>query len=157
MRKKIIVILLLPVLILVTFCAMKTFGLLRSSGSATGSLITAEWSVSRNQSESTDSIEVIPEMSTDTYTLTVTSSSEVDVTYAVIINNLPTGVVVKFGDEANYRTPTNGTVRIDNAGTINYNDAVKTKTHTITFRATSSAQTVSDREIDIDVLFKQTL
>lgn len=157
MRKKIMMVLLLPILILLVFYAPKTFGLLRSSADATGSLITAEWSVSRNESASTDALSVIPELSTDSYTLTVTSSSEVDVTYAVIINNLPTGVEVKIDDEANYRVPDNGTVRINNAGTINYNDAVKTKTHTLTFRATSSAQYVSDREIDVDVLFKQTL
>ena len=160
MRKKIIVILLLPVLILVTFCAMKTFGLLRSSGSATGSLITAEWSVSRNQSESTDSIEVIPEMSTDTYNLTVTSSSEVDVKYTVIVSNLTVGVEVQL-DDGTFQTPSNGTIRLTKnggvTGTINYNDDPKTKNHTLTFRAISSAQTVSDREIDIDVEFKQTL
>ena len=52
-------------------------------------------------------------------------------------------------------TPTSGTITINNAGTIDYNDSVKTKTHTLTFRATSGATTVSDQSINIDVQFKQ--
>ncbi len=160
MRKKIIVIILLPVLILLTLHAMKTFGLLRSSGSATGSLPTAKWVVTRNQSASTDSIEVIPGQSTDTYTLTVTSASEVDVKYTVIVSNLPAGVEVQL-DDGTFQTPSNGTIRLTKSGgvtgTINYNDSVKTKTHILTFRATSGAQTISNQEIDIDVEFKQTV
>ena len=102
-------------------------------------------------------MEVIPELSTDVYNLTVTSTSEVDVVYTIIISNLPTGVEVAL-DNGTYQPSSNGTVRISNAQTvINYNDAVKTKNHTLTFRATSSAQVVSDQEIDVDVEFKQSL
>ena len=160
MRKKLIIVLLIPVLILMTFYALKTFGLLRSSGSATGSLLTAEWSVSRSQSASTDSIELIPNTTTDTYDLTVTSSSEVDVKYTVIVSNLPAGVEVQL-DDGTCQVPSNGTIRLTKSGgvtgIINYNDDPKTKTHTLTFRATSSAQAISDQEIDIDVEFKQTV
>ena len=160
MKKKIIIVALLPILMLSTFYALQTFGLLRSSGNATGSLLTAEWSVSRSQSASTDSIELIPNTSTDIYDLTVTSNSEVDVKYTVVISNLPTGVEVQL-DDGTFQTPSSGTIRMtkvgDVTGIINYNDATKTKTHTLTFRATSSAQAVSDQEIDIDVEFKQTV
>ncbi|MBR2833748.1 MAG: hypothetical protein IKE75_04925 [Bacilli bacterium] len=160
MRKKIIAVLLFITIVLAATYALKTFGLLRSSANATGSLLTAEWSVTRSQSASTDSIEVVPGLSTDTYDLTVTSNSEVDVKYTVIISNLPTGIEVQL-DDGTFQTPSSGTIRMTNGGdvtgTINYNDATKTKTHTLTFRATSSAQAVSDQEIDIDVEFKQTV
>ena len=144
--------------IVVVFAIMATtFAIFRGSGSGTGSVRTATWSISRSQSSSGDSLEVIPELSTDVYNLTVTSASEVDVVYTVIISNLPTGVEVSL-DNGTYQPSSNGTVRISNAQTvINYNDAVKTKNHTLTFRATSSAQVVSDQEIDVDVEFKQSI
>ena len=155
MKKKI---LLLSVFAIFVFTVIvTTFAIFRGSGSGTGSVRAATWSISRSQSSSGDSLEVIPELSTDVYNLTVTSASEVDVVYTVIISNLPTGVEVSL-DNGTYQPSSNCTVRISNAQTvINYNDAVKTKNHTLTFRATSSAQVVSDQEIDVDVEFKQSL
>ena len=155
MKKKMLFVLSFVVMIFAIVAT--TFAIFRGSSSATGSIRAATWSISRSQSESGDSLEIVPELSTDVYNLTVTSESEVDVTYTIIISNLPSGVEVAL-DNGTYQTPTSGTVRISNAQTvINYNDAVKTKNHTLTFRATSSAQAVSDQEIDIDVEFKQTL
>ncbi len=153
MKKKIIITLSLSVLILSLFYAFKTFGLFRNSAGSTGTLETARWSVTRSHSTSSDSLEVIPGIADDTYTLTVESMSEVDVTYTIIISNLPAGVEVIL-DNHTY-TPSNNTVRIPNAGTINYNDQEKIQTRVLTFRAVSGAQTVSDQEIDIDVEFKQ--
>ena len=155
MKKKMLFALIFVVMIFAIVAT--TFAIFRGSSSATGSIRAATWSISRSQSESGDSLEIVPELSTDVYNLTVTSGSEVDVTYTIIISNLPSGVEVAL-DNGTYQTPTSGTVRISNAQTvINYNDAVKTKNHTLTFRATSSAQAVSDQEIDIDVEFKQSL
>lgn len=157
MKKKIIFLLLFPVIMLFVFCATKTFAIYRKNASADGDLSAATWSISRSTSQQGDSIDVIPELASDTYNLTVTSSSEVDVTYTIIISNLPSGVEVLLdNDTTNVYTPTSGTITID-AGTINYNDAIKTKNHTLTFRATSNAQYVNSQEIDIDVEFKQTL
>ena len=134
-----------------------TLAIFRSSASTNGSIRAATWSISRSQSGSGDSLEVIPGLANDVYNLTVTSWSEVDVTYTVIIRNLPAGVEVSL-DNGAFQTPTSGTVTLSNAQTvINYNDAVKTKNHTLTFRAISGAQVVSEQEIDIDVEFKQTL
>lgn len=157
MKKKIIKPLLLIIGISLIFYAIRTFALLRSSTQGIGSIDTAKWSVTRNQSQSGDSIEVIPGISTDSYTLTVESDSEVDVIYSIIISNLPTGVEVDLDNSGNYRTPTSGTIRINSAGTINYNDSTKTKTHTLTFRATNGATLVTDQSINIDVEFKQGL
>ncbi|MBR2708235.1 MAG: hypothetical protein IKE90_02230 [Bacilli bacterium] len=154
MKKKII---LFAFTVMVFTIVATTFAIYRGDGSATGTIDAATWSISRSQSASGDSLSVIPELASDVYNLTVTSNSEVDVVYTIIVSNLPTGVEVSL-DNGTYQTPTSGTVRISNAQTvINYNDTVKTKNHTLTFRATSSAQVVSDQEIDIDVEFRQTL
>ncbi len=157
MKNKIIKPMILVIGIALIFYAVHTFALLRNRASGTGSIDTATWSVTRNQSQSGDSIEIVPGMSTDSYTLTVQSNSEVDVIYSIIISNLPTGVEVDLDNSGNYRTPTSGTIRMSSVGTINYNDSVKTKNHTLTFRAANGTTPVTDQEIDIDVEFKQGL
>ena len=147
----------LAIIVMVFAIIATTFAIYRGDGSATGTINAATWSISRSQSASGDSLSVIPELASDVYNLTVTSSSEVDVVYTIIVSNLPTGVEVAL-DDGTYQAPTSGTVRISNAQTvINYDDAVKTKNHTLTFRATSSAQVISDQEIDVDVEFRQSL
>ena len=151
--KKNIVVLTVGVIVLFGFFSVYSFAMYRASTQAEGSLDAATWSVSRNQSASTDSIEVMPELMTDTYTLTVTNNSEVDVIYSIIINNVPAGVEVTL-DNVVYR-PTANTITIPDAGTINYNDQDKTVTRTLLFSATSSAQVVTDQEIDINVEFRQ--
>lgn len=155
MKNKIIKPMILVIVIALIFYAVHTFALLRNRANGTGSIDTARWSVTRSQSQSRDSIEVIPGGITDTYNLTVQSNSEVDVVYKIIISNLPSGIEVAL-DNGNYLTPSSGTLTIQTANTvINYNDATKTKNHTLTFRATSGAPIVTDEEIDIDVEFKQ--
>ena len=155
MKKKSIKPILLIVLLTIVFCAVQTFAILRKSSSGSGSLDTATWSVTRSVSQSGDSIDITKGSTTDNYILTVQSASEVDVIYSIIISNLPTGVEVDLDNSGNYRIPDNGTVIISPAGTINYNDSIKTKNHTLTFRATNAATPVTDQEIDIDVEFKQ--
>lgn len=157
MKKKILKILLLMIVLLLASYTIKTFAIFRKFGSGTGSFNAATWNVSRSQSQSGDSIDISPGSTTDDYILTVQSSSEVDVVYSIIISNLPSGVEVDLDNSGNYRTPSSGTITINQAGTINYNDSVKTKTHTLTFRATSGASTVSNQSINIDVQFKQVI
>ena len=157
MKKKIITSIVIVVVLLLGFYAIRTFAIFRKASSGTGSIKAAKWSVTRSQSQSGDSIDIMPGLTTDDYILTVESDSEVDVIYSIIISNLPTGVEVDLDNSGNYSTPTSGTITIDPAGTINYNDAQKTKTHTLTFRATSGAPLVTDQSINIDVKFKQGL
>ena len=156
MKKKLVKLLLLVIAIPLVFYAIQTFAIFRKSGSGIGSLDTATWSVSRNQSQSGDSINIYPGGATDSYTLTVQSNSEVDVLYKIIISNLPDDVEVDL-DNTGYLPPTaSGSLTIETANTvINYNDATKTKTHTLTFRATSEASFITNQEINIDVEFRQ--
>ncbi|MBR3198476.1 MAG: hypothetical protein IKG27_00515 [Bacilli bacterium] len=151
--KRIITLLFIPIFVLFIFFAAKSFAIFKSRGQGEDTTPAASWSVSRNQSLITDSIDLVPGTVTDDYTLTVTSYSEVDITYAVIISNLPSDVRVTL--EGVTYEPTNNTIRVDNVGTINYSDQDKTKNHTLTFSAISGAQTVSAQEINIDVEFKQ--
>lgn len=156
MKKKILKILLLMIVLLLASYTIKTFAIFRKFGSGTGSFNAATWNVSRSQSQSGDSIDISPGSTTDDYILTVQSSSEVDVVYSIIISNLPSGVEVDLDNSGHYYIPTDGTLTIQTANTvINYNDDIKTKTHTLTFRATSGASLVAEQEIDIDVEFKQ--
>ena len=157
MKNKIVKTITLVIGLTLIFYAVHTYALLRSSSNSNGSIKTARWSVTRNQSQSGDSIEIMPGGATDSYTLTVQSDSEVDVIYSIIISNLPAGVEVDLDNSGNYRTQSTGTIRISPAGTINYNDSVKTKTHILTFRATNRANPITNQEIDIDVEFKQGL
>lgn len=134
-----------------------TFSIYRKTASGTGSITTATWNISRSTSQQGDSIDVIPGGSDDTYDLTVTSGSEVDVTYTIVLSNLPNDIRVKL-DDGDFLPPDFVTHKLTIAGgTINYNDSIKTKNHTLTFRAASGAQTVSAQKIDIDVEFKQTI
>ena len=138
MKKYIVNSLIFVFAIIFVFCAVRTFALLRNSTNTNGTLDAADWSVTRNYSQTGDSLEIYPGGSTDSYTLTVTSNSEVDI------------------DNLGYESPTAGSLTIENANTvINYNDSDKTKTHILTFRATSGAQLVTDQEINIDVEFRQ--
>lgn len=152
---KIVKLIVLFFIIFFGFCTLHTFALYRNSKSSSGSIETATWSVTRSQSQSGDSIDVVVGGDTDTYSLTVQSNSEVDVKYKIIISNLPTGIEVDL-DNTGYLTPSNGSLTIQNNNTvINYNDVSKTKTHTLTFRAVSGASLVTNQEIDIDVEFSQ--
>lgn len=155
MKKRIEISLIIIASISFVFCLIHTFAIFRTTGQGEGTLAPATWSVTRSQSQSGDSIEITPGVATDTYNLTVQSNSEVDVTYNIIINNLPSGVEVDLDNSGNYRTPSSGTITISPAGTIYYNDTVKTKNHTLTFRATSGTELVSNQEIDINVKFEQ--
>jgi len=156
MKKRVISSLVFIVAMAFIFYAIHTFAILRQSAQGTGSIKAATWSVTRSQSQEGDSIDVTPGVDTDTYTLTVQSASEVDVVYKIIISNLPTGVEVDL-DNTGFQSPSAGTLTIQNANTvINYNDGVKTKTHTLTFRALDGTTPIS-QEIDIDVEFKQNM
>ena len=149
MKKRITKTLILCIVIIIVSYAVHTFALMRAGNNISGS-------VTRNYSQSGDSIDIYKGGITDSYTLTVQSNSEVDVLYKIVIDNLPSGVVVDI-DNTGYQTPSaGGTLIIENANTvINYNDVSKTKTHILTFKANNDAVLVLNQEIDIDVEFRQ--
>ena len=64
------------------------------------------------------------------YTVNITSTSEVDIIYSIIVDNVPSGVTVSL-DNGNFTLPTNNKVIFANVSTINYSDVNKTKSDII--------------------------
>ena len=137
------------------FCIPSSLGIYKNSASTSGLVDISDWNVSLNQEGINNTLTLTADGDTGSYTLKVVSDSEVDTEYAIIISNIPSGVDVKLDTENNYRTPVNGVVTIDPAGTINYTGSSEEVTHTITFRANNGATLVSNQTINVDVDFKQ--
>jgi len=116
----------------------------------------AEWNVSITP-DNNNSIQLRPNGTPGSYTLTVESSSEVDTSYSIVVSNIPSGVQVKINTENDFRIPTNNKVTFSNVGTILYNASPKTVTHTLTFKAVNGATLVNNQTVDVDVIFEQVL
>ena len=129
---------------------------MRDSKNINGSIAAAEWNVSLNQTGINNSLEVIPNSLNASYTVKVNSNSEVDVIYDIVVNYVPEGVQVKL-DDSNFQTPTAGTVTFSNAGTIAFADANKEKTHTLTFKALTTATASQNNTVGVDVIVRQAL
>ena len=140
------------VYLLSVFCIPSSFGLYKRSSTSTNAFDAANWSVSLNQTGISGNV-LVTEGDTNgsTYTLNVVSNSEVDVTYDIIISNIPSGVQVKLGNGS--FAPQSSTVTFSNAGTISYGDGPNT--HTLTFKANNGATIVNNQQVNIDVDFKQ--
>ena len=152
-KKQIIVILLF-----ITFFVPVTYATYRRVVLGNASLGLARWSVSLNQSAVNEYLSVIPDPNgvAASYTVNITSVSDVNVVYSIVIDNLPTGVSVAL-DNGTYVQENNHEVVFNNVSTILYNAQNKSKSHTLSFKASSSTQYVTNTEVDIDVIVKQQL
>lgn len=134
-----------------------SYALLKSIAVANGSLVAATWNVTVNESGNHYmSITPDPNGIQASYTIDVTSQSQVDMIYSIVIDGLPTGVSVSI-DNGAFVQETNNKVTFSNVGTIAYSDANKTKSHTLTFKAASSTNFVNEKEVDINVIARQAL
>lgn len=138
------------------FAVSSTYSLMRNSKSISGSIVAADWNVSLNQTGINDRLEIIPNSLNASYTVKVNSNSEVDVIYDIVVNYVPEGVQVKL-DDSNFQTPTDGTVTFSNAGTIAFADANKEKSHTLTFKALTTATASQNNTVGVDVIVRQAL
>ena len=123
-----------------------------------GEISIAKWDVSVGDSD-IDTINVLAGNTTDnldkqTYTLNVTSESEVGVDYTILLGGIPTGVKVILDGVKTY-SEENNIVVIDNAGTFDAVDYNSTHTHSLTFVAPDGVLPVFNNEVSIDVLFVQ--
>jgi lipoprotein-anchoring transpeptidase ErfK/SrfK len=150
-------IVLIAILFLVSATSIPTsMALMRSSAIGTGTLKAAKWDVGLTE-DNDNSLEIIRgELSNDMYTFTVSSNSEVDVEYKIILKNIPNNVRVKL-DNGEFKTPSNGTITIDPAGTLLYSAQGSEKTHTLTFKALSGATLVTNAQIRLEVVITQKL
>lgn len=148
----IVIILLLLIIVPTTHAIYKN----RVVGSSALSL--ANWSVSLNQIGVNDHLVVVsdPNEIVANYTLNINATSEVSFVYSIVIDNMPSGTSVSL-DGGNFYPETNHKVTINNVGTVLYSDQNKSKTHTLTFKAGSTAPYVDDQEISVDVVVKQKL
>ena len=144
------------ILIIMLFVVPKTLSLFKSNTQISGDLNLAEWNVSLVETGANTSLTVVPGTSNATYAVSVRSLSEVDVEYDIIITNLPAGVEVSL-DNGSFQTQANNTITFANAGTILYSDSLKTKSHTLTFRAASGTAAVNNQTVNINVIVQQAL
>lgn len=134
-----------------------SYALLKSIAVANGNIVAATWNVTVNESGNNYmSIAASPMDIEASYTIDVTSQSQVDMIYSIVIDGLPSGVCVSI-DNGEFVQETNNKVTFSNVGTIAYSDENKTKSHTLTFKATSSSNVVNEKEVDINVIARQAL
>ena len=70
MKKRIILILIILISVFIIYIS-PVFAIFRNSRSGSGTITAASWSVSRNQSGSGETLNIVPEGANDSYTLTV--------------------------------------------------------------------------------------
>ena len=156
-RKKIIK--LLPIIVLIILITIPaTYAIYKNIENGDGSISTAGWNVTIDQTNENDYLSIIPEPTgtTASYKVNIESNSEVSATYSIVLDKLPTGVSVAL-DDGQFVQENNNKVIFSNIGTILYNDTNKKRVHTITFKATSTATYINDKEIDLNVVAKQAL
>lgn len=88
------------------------------------------------------------------YNLSVTSTSEVGINYSVIVTNVPEGVQIQVDDGSIYNEDNNKII-ITNLGSFSSNDNNTTHTHKISFIVPIGIETITNQELDMDVIFTQ--
>ena len=157
MKKKVLIIVIL-VLVLSFFVIKATFAMHRNMVNPNGDIAAATWNVTLNQNGVNNNLLVVAgdENSVASYTVSITSTSQVDVVYSIVVEDIPSGVTVKL-DNGEYQTPTNGQVIYTDVSEINYSSVNKTKSHTLTFKANSNAENALQEEINVNVVARQVL
>ena len=145
-------------ILVIFFIIPMSYAIYRSYSTGGGNIATASWNVSLNQNNVNNNLTIIPgeNGTTASYTINITSNSEVDVIYSIVIENLPSGVSISL-DDGSFVTANNNKVVFTDVGTILYSDANKNKSHVITIKANSNTQYVNNQEIDVNVIARQAL
>ena len=152
LKKKFVVFFSLYLVLLTSFFAIRTYSKFSNSVDKTGSLSIAKWDVLANIP--TEDINLVAGNNIDTYTLTVTSKSEVATNYSIVISNLPIGVQVAL-DNNNYKNVSSGKVQFNNVGSFNANASNTSKNHTLKIKAELYADEQTNKKIKVDVVFTQ--
>lgn len=150
LKKKFIVFFLLYFVLISSIFIIRTFSKYSGSINKTGNTSVAEWDVSANIPDATITVAPVDE---ETYNLTVTSNSEVSVSYSMKVSNLPARTYVSV-DGGKYSNGGNN-ITLSNVGTIKASDSIKTKTHTLKFKTAPEVTESTNRNVTIDVIFKQ--
>ena len=156
--KKIMPIPIIISILVILFIIPMSYAIYRSYSTGGVTIATASWNVSLNQNNVNNNLTIIPgeNGTTASYTINITSNSEVDVIYSIVIENLPSGVSISL-DDGSFVAANNNKVVFTDVGTILYSDANKNKSHVITIKANSNTQYVNNQEIDVNVIARQAL
>jgi hypothetical protein len=152
-RKKTMIYASIIMCILLVFFVSNSLAIFKTQAAANTEVPLATWNVSLTP-DADDDLVVIPGVSEDTYTLSVTNQSQVDIRYSIILSNLPNGVEVAVGDGA-YQPVSNNTVSFADVGVILFNDSTQTKSHVIHIRGGSNPTYVTAQTVNVSVLVKQ--
>ena len=122
--------------------------------SGTGETQVAKWEVSATPN-SNSPMNIIAGNDTDSYKITVTSTSEVGCSYSISLSNVPTGVMVKLDDKAPVTVGADKKVTFTNCGEFSANTQGQQRIHTLELKAGIDITPVSNNAIDVDVSFVQ--
>ena len=156
--KKIMPIPIIISILVILFLIPMSYAIYRSYSTVGVTIAAASWNVSLNQNNVNNNLTIIPgeNGTTASYTINITSNSEVDVIYSIVIENLPSGVSISL-DDGSFVAANNNKVVFTDVGTILYSDANKNKSHVITIKANSNTQYVNNQQIDVNVIARQAL
>lgn len=154
LKKKFVVFLCLYGLFFVMYFSVVSFAKYTSSVNKSGSIGVAKWdvSVAGSDSQTLPQITIGDASTYQTYNLTVTSLSEVGLTYSLVLSNVPDDVVITIGG-VDY-TPANGNITVPNLGSIDAGDTTN-KVHAMTFSVPIDSDQITSETMDIDVVFTQ--
>ena len=158
MKEKIINNKLLIILIMITLIIIPvSYAIHRTQKNSSGNLATATWNVTLNQSNN-NYLSMTRDSNNNqvSYTIDVTSTSQVDMIYSIVVDDLPAGISVSL-DNGTPVQESNNKVIFSDVATILYSDQTKTKSHTITFIADSNTSLANEQETNINVIASQTL
>ena len=122
--------------------------------SGTGETQVAKWEVSATPN-SNSPMNIIAGNDTDSYKITVTSTSEVGCSYSISLSNVPTGVIVKLDDKDPVTVGADKKVTFTNCGEFSANTQGQQRIHTLELKAGIDITPVSNNEMNVDVSFVQ--
>lgn len=160
LKKKYIVFLSLYVLSFILYYSVTSFAKYSSLITKNTNIAVAKWDVSLAGS---DNSEVLPtivigdDQTYQDYNLTVTSSSEVGITYTVVLTNVPSDLRVTVDGNRTFSPDETNKIVMPDLGTFDAIDGNSTRTnvHTLTFIVPIDSEAFSNQVIDIDVEFSQ--
>ena len=143
--------------LLLIFIIPLTYAILKSLASTNNDVPLASFNVTLNQTGEESGLSIMSDGSTlASYNVNIKNESEVDIIYSIVVEDLPSNVSVKIDDEQ-FIKEENGKVIFPDVGTILYNPQSQTKSHTLTFKAESSADIVSNKQINVNVIARQVM
>lgn len=150
LKKKFVIFLSTYLVLLISIFAVQTYSKYTDDIDVEGNPNIAKWDVSANIPNATITVEPCGE---ESYNISVTSDSDVALTYSINLSNVSKYTLISLDDEMFSKCDTSYT--FSNVGTINVTDTNKTKNHTLKFITTPEVTEATNRNVKIEVVFTQ--